>query len=140
MGMRMIMGVETMRRIIFDVTLDEDFDIFSDKLHEIMQKTKWFIKDFVLLKPYTDLEKLVRFLGNDISLYVVYKLLNPGLFTKSEIMEELDVDEDSVEFVLKQLEEVEVIERKLESLFIPGNNENLAMMMFIWMIFQSNGG
>lgn len=140
METRMIMEVETMRRIIFNVTLDEDFDIFSDKLHEIMQKTKWFIKDFTLLKPYTDLKRLVKFLGNDIALYVLYKLLNPGLFTKSEIMEELDVDENSVEFVLKQLEEVEVIERKLESLFIPGNNENLAMMMFIWMIFQSNGG
>lgn len=126
-----------MRGISFNVTLDEDFDVFSNNLHEILQKTKWFIKDFALLKPYTDLEKLVRFLGNDIALYVVYKLLNPGLFTKWEIMEELEVDEDSVEFVLKRLEEVEVIERKLKGLFIPGKNTNFAIKLFIWMVYNS---
>ena len=106
-----------MRGISFNVTMDEEFNIFSDKLYRILQKTKWFIKDSVLLKEYDYLEKLVRFLGNDIALYAVYKMLNPGISSKWEIMKELDVDEDSVEFVLKQLEEVEVIERKLKGLF-----------------------
>ena len=127
-----------MKGISFNVTIDEEFNVFSDALHKILQKTKWFIKDFALLKPYTDLEKLVRFLGNDIALYVVYKMLSPGIFTKQEIMEELEVDEDSVEGVLQQLEEVEVIERKLEGLFIPGNNTNFALKLFIWMVFQTS--
>lgn len=127
-----------MKGISFNVPIDEEFNIFSDRLHEILQKTKWFIKDFVLLKPYIDLEKLVIFLGNDIALYAVYKMLNPGIFSKQEIMEELEVDEDSVEFVLKQLEEVEVIERKLKGLFIPGNNTSLAVILFIWMVFQTS--
>lgn len=126
-----------MKGISFNVTIDEEFNIFSDTLHKILQKTKWFIKDSALLKEYVYLEKLVRFLGNDIALYAVYKMLNPGIFTKWEIMEELEIDEDSVERVLKQLEEVEVIDRKLKGLFIPGNNTNFAVKLFIWMVYNS---
>lgn len=77
--------------------------------------------------------RIVRHLNDAGSLYVAYRLWNPGLLTIGELAEFTGQNIKEAFDTTKKLAKLHVIERKLRGIYIPGPNAQLAMNVFALM-------